>query len=65
MGIDAVKFKNGDILYRRIKPDEAIQIVGIIFTPNGVMYQGIDENGSTASYYECELTYEKNFATKE
>ena len=66
MSKDTVKFELGQIVYRKILPDVAGIVTGILFRPHGVCYytKFADEKEEGSSW-ECELTAEKSFVTNE
>ena len=61
MNLDTVKFSLGQIVYRKLKPDEPVQITGIMFRPNGHVYYLNDAEADDMVCYECELQPERGF----
>ncbi len=59
--MDAVKFELGQIVYRKIDPDEPLQVTGIMFRPNGYVFFCTKQDGAEQSFYECELIVERTF----
>lgn len=65
MKFDGVRFSLEQIVYRKLKPDMPVQIVGILFRPNGHVYYVNDPEAEDMVCYECELQTEKGFVEVE
>lgn len=60
---ETVKFKLGDIVYRKVDPEDKGMITGIIFRPTGVLYGVSWKDGEETTCYDIELTTHPEFAT--
>ena len=66
MSKDTVKFELGQIVYRKILPDTAGIVTGIVYRPHGTTYLAkFADEIEEAACYEVELTTEKSFVLNE
>ena len=62
--MDSVKFNHGDVVYLKVKPDEAGMVTGILFRPQSICYYVTWGNSSETTHYDVELTKEKAFVNE-
>lgn len=60
--MDTVKFQLGDIVYLKIRPDDAGMVTGIMFRPGIVIYKVTWSFAGECDHYDLELTTEKQYA---
>lgn len=58
---DQVKFNFGDMVYRKVNPDTAGIVTGIVFRPTGTAYLVTWGDGEETPCYDFELTTERSF----
>lgn len=63
--MDSVKFNHGDLVYLKVRPDEAGMVTGILFRPQSITYWVTWGNSNEAPHYDIELTKEKSFVNEE
>lgn len=62
--MDSVKFNLGEIVYLKIKPEEAGMITGLLFRPHSVSYYVTWGNANETTHYDIELTTKKRFTNE-
>ena len=62
---DQVKFNFGDMVYRKVNPDTAGIVTGIVFRPTGTAYLVTWGAGEETACYDFELTTERCFKETE
>ncbi len=63
MKTDFVKFSLGQVVYLKLKPENAGLVTGILFRPSGHLYYVTwSSDCGEKSHFELELTEEKNYA---
>lgn len=62
MSMDSVKYNLGDVVYLRVRPEEAGMITGILFRPSSISYYVSWGSTSEIPHYDIELTKERTFS---
>jgi len=61
---DSVKFALGEVVYRRVEPDDEGIVTGILFVYGGSVTYEVSWQSETAFYHDVELLSERPVITR-